>query len=351
MALIMNTNMKRTLLVFSAMLVLTSCYEDYVRDYDYTAAYAAFQYDLRTFVCGEDVEIGFTTALGGVVSNDRDRKVSVEIDNALLSADLSDFDPTHRTIPFTAMDGLMGTAPLGALSQDYVTKEITAAGITSLEPLPESYFTTSGPVQIKRGYHTGDFFLYPTEEMFQDEKILKPYYALGFRILSADVDSLITEKSFQIMAVKVENRFWGNWYHGGRRRVVRNSNGNPVSDERYVLQIPQGDTKNYVLTTESFHSVVTDKFSDQEGSLRLTFLDNDEIRVEDVSGGKELRNILGQPSHHNGAKLIQDREIYLNYAYSNGDGTTTYVTDTLVFRNRIRDGINEWQDENTKNYK
>lgn len=333
------------------MLVLTSCYEDYVRDYDYTAAYAAFQYDLRTFVCGEDVEIGFTTALGGVVSNDRDRKVNVMIDNSLLSSDLSVFDPTHRTTPFTAMDGMMGTAPLGSLSQDYVTTEITAAGIQSLEPLPESFYTTSGPVKIKQGYHTGDLFLYPTEEMFKDEKILKPYYALGFVITSADVDSLITEKSFQVMAVKVENRFWGNWYHGGRRVVIKNSNGNPMSDDRYTLEIPQGDTRNYVLTTENFNSVVTDKFSNLEGSLRLTFLDNDEIKVEDVSGQKELRNILGQPSHHNGAKLIQDREIYLNYAYSNGDGTTTYVTDTLVFRNRIRDGVNEWQDENTKNYK
>ena len=257
----------------------------------------------------------------------------------------------HRTASFTAMDGMMGTAPLGTLSQDYVTVEVTEAGIESLQPLPESYYTTSGAVKIKQGYHTGDLFLYPTEEMFKDEKILKPYYALGFQITSADVDSLITEKSFQIMVVKVENRFWGNWYHGGRRVVIKNSNGNPMSDDRYTLEIPQGDTKNYVLTTESFNSVLTDKLSNLEGSLRLTFLPNDEIKVEDVSGRKELRNILGQPSHHNGAKLIQDREIYLNYAYSNGDGTTTYVTDTLAFRNRIRDGINEWQDENTKNYK
>ena len=343
--------MKRTILVLSAMLVLTSCYEDYVRDFDYSAAYAAFQYDLRTFVYGEDVEIGFTTALGGVLSNDKDRKVNVQIDNSLLTSDLSVFDPSHRTAPFTAMDGMMGAAPLGTLSQDYVTVEITDAGIESLQPLPESYYTTSGAVKIKQGYHTGDLFLYPTEEMFKDEKMLKPYYALGFLITSADVDSLITEKSFQIMAVKVENRFWGNWYHGGRRVVIKNSNGSPMSDDRYQLEIPQGDTKNYVLTTETVNSVVTDKLSNTAGSLRLTFLADNEIKVEDVSGEKEIRNILGQPSHHNGAKLIQDREIYLNYAYSNGDGTTTYVTDTLAFRNRIRDGINEWQDENTKNYK
>ena len=347
----MDMKMKKNILVLTAMLVLTSCYEDYVRDYDYSAAYVAFQYDLRTFVCGEDVEIGFTTALGGILSNDHDRKVNVQIDNSILTSDLSVFDPNHQVASFTAMDGMMGSAPLGTLSQGYVTKEISEAGIEFLQPLPESHYTTSGPVKIKQGYHTGDLFLYPTEEMFRDEKTLRPYYALGFVITSADVDTLITEKSFQIMAVKVENRFWGNWYHGGRRQVVRNTDGKIISDDRYVMEFPQADTKNYVLTTESFNSVLTDKISNREGSLRLTFLENDEIKVEDGSGEKELRNILGQPSHHNGAKLIQDRKIFLNYAYSNDDGTTTYVTDTLAFRNRIRDGINEWQDENTKNYK
>ncbi len=331
----------------------TACYDDYVMDYDFTAAYTAFQYDLRTFVYGEDVEVGFTTALAGVVTNDRDRKVTVSIDNSILSTDLSVFDPQHRVDPFTALDGLKGAAPLGLRSQEYVSNEINAAGLESLEPLPESHYTTSnnGAVTIKKGYHTGDLFLYPTESMFSDEKALKPYYALGFVITKADVDSLILDRSFEVIVFKVENRFWGNWYHGGRRLVVKNSNGAALSDDRYVRTVPQADTKNYVLTTETVNSVTTDHFSDGVGSLRLTFKDNDEIAVEDASGEKELRPILGQPSHHNGAKLIQDREIYLNYAYSNGDGTTTYVTDTLAFRNRIRDGINEWQDENTKNYK
>ena len=337
----------------SALLVLSSCYGDYVMDYDYSAVYVAFQYDMRTFVPGEDVEVSFTTALGGTLSNNRDRKVRVVIDGDLLHEDLSVFDPDGRTASFTALDGLCGRAPLGTLSQGYVSSEISASGITSLTPLPQAHFTTSGldDLTIKKGFHTGKISLYPTEDLFQDNKALKPYYAIGFRVVSADADSLILGKSFQIMAVKVENRFWGNWYHGGRRFVLRNSSGAVVSESRYEMTVPQSEQRNYVLSTESVESVLTNKFSDMEGSLRLTFLDNNESKVEDVSGEKVIRKMLGQPSHHNGAKLIQDREIYLNYAYSNGDGTTTYVTDTLAFRNRIRDGINEWQDENTQNYK
>ena len=63
-----------------------------------------------------------------------------------------------------------------------------------------------------------------------------------------------------------------------------------------------------------------------------------------------INPIQGWPSRFNDAPLLQDRVLSLNYSYPNGDGTTTYVYDTLKFRNRIRDGINEWQDENTENY-
>ena len=345
----MKYRMKRILTVLVALLTLSSCYEDYVMDYDYTAAYVAYQYDLRTFVCGEDVEISFTTALGGTIYNNRDRKVDVVIDNSLLTQDLSVFDPSGNAVSFNALDGLKGKAPIGALSQDYVSEAVNAANITNLRPLPESHYTTSGPVKIKKGYHTGNLYLYPTEAMYKDKKILKPYYALGFVVNSVDADSLIRDKSFQIMAVKVENRFYGNWYHGGRKFVTKNSNGVNVSDERYALTVPQADKDNYVLKTEGFNSVTTDKMANKAGHLRLTFNEDNTIDVEDLSGSVKIEKFLG--SRHNGAKLIQDREIYLSYKYSNGDGTTTYITDTLMFRNRIRDGINEWQDENTNHYK
>ena len=81
--------------------------------------------------------------------------------------------------------------------------------------------------------------------------------------------------------------------------------------------------------------------------MRLT-LDGKEIRVSgSVDGSKEIED-LG--SGFNGARLLQNRKLYLHYRYPNGDGTFTEVRDTLTFRNRIRDGVNEWQDENPKNY-
>jgi hypothetical protein len=56
-------------------------------------------------------------------------------------------------------------------------------------------------------------------------------------------------------------------------------------------------------------------------------------------------------STYNQAKLLQNRKIFLNYKYKNAAGNWCYAKDTLTFRNRIRDGVNEWQDENPNNYK
>jgi hypothetical protein len=50
--------------------------------------------------------------------------------------------------------------------------------------------------------------------------------------------------------------------------------------------------------------------------------------------------------------LLQNRKIFLNYSFTQvASPFWTYnCTDTLTFRNRIRDGVNEWQDENPSHY-
>jgi len=54
----------------------------------------------------------------------------------------------------------------------------------------------------------------------------------------------------------------------------------------------------------------------------------------------------------NNSKLLQDRKIFLKYTYTETAAPfyTYHCTDTLTFRNRVRDGVNEWQDENPSHY-
>ena len=247
--------MKRFVAFFTACLLLTACYEDYIFDYEYSAIYAAYQYDLRTFIPEEeDLQVSFSAALAGIIDNKEDRNVKVSIDNSLLSSDLSVFDESGGTASFTALDGLKGNGKLGDISQAYVSNEIKAAGISALAPLPESYYNVSpsGNLVIAKGSHTAKMRITPTSEMFKDEKLLKPYYAVAFRIESADADVVIPDKSFQIMAVKVENTFYGNWYHGGKIMVISNSDGSVISGESYPYSFAR-----LLPSLEYFSSVIT----------------------------------------------------------------------------------------------
>ena len=47
-------------------------------------------------------------------------------------------------------------------------------------------------------------------------------------------------------------------------------------------------------------------------------------------------------SMFNKAEKLEERIIVLKYKFSKDD-RMWYATDTLKFRNRIRDGVNEWQ--------
>lgn len=78
-------------------------------------------------------------------------------------------------------------------------------------------------------------------------------------------------------------------------------------------------------------------------------LDGTKITVSQAVGSKVVVLPDGE-STFNRPKLLQERKLFLKYKYANADGTTSYATDTLTFRNRIRDGVNEWQDENPSHY-
>ena len=344
-----SKKMKKIVIIFITTLLLTSCYEDYVKDYYYSAAYVAYQYDLRTFVIGETDKFDISVALAGVIKNDKDRQVNVVIDDSLVMEDISGIIPGSSY--FTAFEGMMGKAPFGDLSQGYVTDAIRDAGVSSMSVLPKDYYTVEGIKSMKfvKGSHNAFATIKATDKIKTDPNAFIPYYAIGYRITSADVDTVITSKSFGVVAVRCENKFYGNWYHGGKTLLIDDASSEVISEDVYPFAIPQSDERCYELRTVNANTVITDKVGTKAGKLHLVF-DGSTIKISSADGSLPILNMNDAESTHNEAKLLQDREIYLNYKYSNGDGTSTIVSDTLYFRNRIRDGINEWQDENPKNY-
>lgn len=343
----------RILSIATAAFLAAACYDDYVRDYEYSGAFFAYQYDLRTFVVGEGEEITLGAALGGVIDNTRDRNVRIVRDDALLTEDLSYLSGREGTARFTAYDGLLGNSGgVGDMSNDYVKTEVLASGIKSLVPVPENYVTildNPGDLHFDKGNHIAKFRIKAEEAFLSDTRAMRPGLAIGFKIVSADVDTVLSSKSFTVVALKYENKFFGNWYHGGETKIV-SRDGTVLSTDVVEMKIPQSTAALYTLSTASPSSVFTDKVGNASGKLLLSF-DGDRITVSDPSGATTIRPVEGLESRFNGAKLLQDRELYLNYQFDNADGTVTVVKDTLLFRNRIRDGINEWQDLNPENYK
>jgi hypothetical protein len=96
------------------------------------------------------------------------------------------------------------------------------------------------------------------------------------------------------------------------------------------------------LVTNGYSNTTTAKME-----LKLT-LNGTNITVSSGTGSTNTYLADGA-STYNAAKLLQNRKIFLSYKYVVG-ANTYYAHDTLTFRNRIRDGIDEWQDENPAHY-
>ena len=317
--------MKKILAAASALVLLTGCYEDYVRDYDYSAVFAAYQYDLRTFVLGEDASFEFQVALGGVMQNRQDRRVDLVLEEGLLDGAVAGLTDKNR------------------VSGEYVATAVKEAGITQVSALPARYYTLEGMdgLTIRRGAHTAAVTVKAADAIAADPLSFKPYYALGFRITGADADTVLVEKNYAVIAVKCENSFYGFWTLSGVRQSY-DWTGNLVATDREEASL--ADARTYELTTTAADRLTCNKVAGSTGTMTLTF-DGDAITISSPDG-----TVTGTGSF-SGDVLLQNRKLFLEYRIAGTDGAYDEVRDTLSFRNRIRDGVNEWQDENPEHYR
>ncbi|MEL7588211.1 MAG: DUF1735 domain-containing protein [Prolixibacteraceae bacterium] len=323
--------MKKFIIIISLVVGFSSCYEDYVDDYDYDSIYFPYQIDVRTFVVGEGMAVKVGVSLGGTRENDRNREVRYLIDNSLVSPET-----------LSAMKG--GAA--------YIKNAVNA--VTELKQLPANYYTVSDDQKfiIKKGEHSGLITLRPDSIKFlSDIATLTATYVLPLRITDGDADSVITAKNYAVIGLKYENMLFGNYWHGGIT-IEKDAQGTVVSTKKYYTTIPSPDSKAWSLTTVSPFSLVTNGVSELSSSSKPEFkitLNGEEIIIDQLDGAT-YEVLPDGESTYNQAKLLQDRKIFLNYKFQAANGNWCYARDTLTFRNRTRDGVNEWQDENPSKY-
>jgi hypothetical protein len=326
--------MKKILAFIILSVAMVSCYEDYILDHTFTGVYFPYQMDVRTIVVGEGMKIQVGAALGGVRENKVDREVIFEFDNSLITPAL--------------------LAKMKAAPQNYIKN--AAAAVTLLEPLPGSHYTISNATTmvIKAGQHMGSVTIKADSIAFctDSAKTKISTYVLPFKITDADADSIIEPKKTNMVGLIFEHKFFGNYWHGGA--AVVNRPGNPRGDTTIVYKttIPTAEAKIWPLTTQGPSTLLSKGYLSNVSTKNEMILTvkGDKINITSAPGSTYTYLPDGE-SKFNGAKLLQNRKLILKYMYTDPVSTFTYhCTDTLTFRNRVRDGINEWQDENPSNY-
>ena len=325
--------MKKILAIIfiSITVVSVSCYESYIYDYVYSGVYFPFQYNVRTFVVGEGMKVEVGVVLGGVRENTMDRDINYELRESLVS---------HASLTMMKQSTY-------AHIKDYV------APVTALEKLPANYYTlsNSNTMVIEQGEHTGTVTVKADSANFlSDPLTLTSKYVLPFYITGGEVDSVVEPLRFAVIGLRYENMLFGRYWHGGAALV--NRPGKSDTTITYKTTIPTPDSKVWTLKTFAPDSLYANGYLDQvtaKNEMKLA-LNGGNITI--VSSKTSTYKILPEgTSSYNRAKLLQDRKIFLKYSYVNtSNGNTYHCTDTLSFRNRLRDGINEWQDENPSHY-
>lgn len=320
----------------AAALCAVSCYEDYVGDYSQVGCGFANQTDVRTVVVGEGMKFSTGVALGGTIANERDRFANFEIDNDLVNGETYSALKSHT---FAYIADLMKNVP-------------------SIEAMPSDMYTLKtetgkeGRVIIKAGSHLGIIEVAIDSAAFlADVNSRYPHYMIPIALCEGAGTALIEGRENTVIGVHYENMLFGNWNHGGVTKVTDLA-GNDIETVDYPFAAPQAENKVWTLSTvEPFaltSNAVGSEFNGSAAQMKLTLGQDDKITIESVPGAKYSVEPDGE-SFFVRTKLLQDRKIVLNYKYTS-DSKVYHATDTLYFRNRIRDGVNEWQDENSNHY-
>ena len=327
--------MKKKLALIVLTIAMVSCYEEYLLDYSYTGIYFPYQQDVRTFVVGEGMKFQVGVTLGGVKDNTRDRNVAFTLDNELIT-------PARL-------------ASMKSASQGYI-KNATIP-VATLELLPANFYQmtpSTTTMVIKKGWYTGTVLIKADSVRFLADsvKTRMSSYVLPFRITSADADTILEPKRTNVVGTMYENMLFGNYWHGGSAKVVRP--GKADTTVKYFMAIPALENRIWTLTTEGPTTLLCNGYANSivaagEAQMKLV-LKGTNVYLS-AGGDADFDFTPDGACTFNNPKLLQDRRIYLKYKYTDpGTGYTWFCTDTMRFRNRIRDGINEWQDEDPSHY-
>ena len=273
-------------------LVLTSCekYDDYIKDYKYSAVYFATQKPLRTIVAYDTMSFKVGVALGGKRENAVNESADFEIDPALLN------------------------------NEDIV-------GDNNFQLMPSQYYTLSNDskMEIPAGEFIGDVTVTLDKDKFTaDELSTGNSYAIPLRITNTSTDTILADKNYSILVVKYISQYHGTYYHKGVQTEV-DDNGNTVEETIYSEKdLIKNETWD-VGTIDATTVLTPQAGTFGNGKLQLEVDENS----NDVTITSNNNNIT--ITQENGTYNMDSREFYLDYNFTRNN-KMYQVSDTLVLR-------------------
>lgn len=294
-------NMKiRFILIALVITTFFACekYEDYEIDtIGFECVYFPYQKLDRSAISGEGLKIEVGAVLAGVKSNPEDQSVKFVIDPSLLTG-------------------------------------------TTYTLLPSNYYTLSNPgeITIQKGKLLGMVTVkFDSLKLANDIKFLGLNYALPLKITESSADSIHGLKYFTVIPVKLINTWEGFYYQIGAQNEL--TTGAPiVTAYGDTMNLPKAPIRN--LVSMMMDTVTVDGIGAYGGvgySMKLKVNKNNSVQIFPVKTSKILVEQNGNCSWD-----PKKRGFRLKYKYS-FSGKNYTVEDYFIFRNRIRDGINEWR--------
>ncbi len=312
--------MKRVLckLAVAASLLVgtTSCYDDVVRDYDYSTSYFAQQQPLRTVIDGregvaEANEISVGAAIGGKLNVDLNDWAKFIVDEAPITTEMG-----------------KSFAELG------------------LEVMPEDYYELSDPEKMvirKSNNYIMEVDVKFTDKFFNDPQAIASHYAIPFVLVDSSCDSLLSKKYYSVVAVKYQSKYHGNYYVKGFTAERDGNNYGEIitydNDDLSQNLTSEATTTGRYSITRVGQTLTIGTSSISNGNVNIE-VPNDATLNEDGSVDAIVTAAVGDVAFVTGTgsgKVFYDEEshdcrIEITYL-ATADGKYYEVKETLIRRN------------------
>ena len=357
--MLIKQNMKKLILFLIILSSLSACQNDPISfpDYNYSAAYFAYQYPVRTITLGEDIydnsldlqhKCAIYAVLGGIYDNKKDVTINFNVADSICTG--------YNLVPASLTSLGKPTDPTGPIVA-----------------MPHDYYTlASNQIIIKKGLISGGVEVQLTDKFFADPLSSTNHYVIPLQMTTAtNIDSIlhgkpieanshprmlfarkwdVLSKDYVLYAVKYINPWTGFYLRRGidiqtgaiSKTIIRHPNDITTYDAAPGTT-PVAKWLSY-LTTGSmsvlkFPVVLIDAGNQNytcsinitiDANGNCTVASSDPTTFTATGSGKFVKK-----GEKNSFGNIDRDVLYLDYTINHiAKGITTQTKDTLLMRNR-----------------